>query len=78
TPVTYQAETERLTGSFFKGVRGGTAYFEAFANGALGIADGITAPAAVAGLALLYVDTADGDLKVRFGDGTIKTIVVDT
>jgi hypothetical protein len=41
--------------------------------------DGVTAPSAsVASHALLYVDTADGDLKVRFADGTIKTIVVDT
>lgn len=78
TPVTIQAETGRSTGSFFKGVRGGTAYFEAFASGALGIADGITAPSTVAGMALIYVDTADGDLKVKFGDGTVKTIVVDT
>jgi hypothetical protein len=78
TPITLQLETGRATGSFAKGVRAGTTYFEAFANGALGIADGITAPAAVTGLALLYVDTADGDLKVRFGDGTVKTIVTDT
>lgn len=78
TPVTIQAETGRSTGSFFKGVRGGTAYFEAYASGALGIADGITAPSTEAGMALIYVDAADGDLKVKFGDGTVKTIVVDT
>ena len=47
-------------------------------DGALGIPDGITAPAAATGLAKLYVDTADGDLKVIFADGTVKTIVVDT
>ena len=40
--------------------------------------DGITAPAAVSGRAIIYVDTADGDLKIVFGDGTVKTIVVDT
>lgn len=40
--------------------------------------DGVTAPSAVTALALIYVDTADGDLKIRFSDGTIKTIVVDT
>lgn len=44
----------------------------------LSLTDGITAPAAVAGRARIYVDTADGDLKVIFGDGTVKTIVVDT
>lgn len=42
------------------------------------LVDGITAPSATSGLAKIYVDTADGDLKVIFGDGTIKTIVVDT
>lgn len=48
------------------------------ANNTLALRDGQTAPAAISGLAQIYVDTADGDLKVRFGDGTIKTIVVDT
>lgn len=78
TPVTVQAETERLTGSFFRGRRGGATYFEAYANGAIGIADGITAPGTVAGMAQIYVDTADGDLKIKFGDGVTKTIVLDT
>lgn len=77
-PITLQLETGRASGSFVKGVRAGTTYFEAYASGSLGIADGITAPATVAGMAQLYVDTADGDLKVKFGDGTVKTIVVDT
>ena len=40
--------------------------------------DGITAPATVPGYAVLYVDVADGDLKVRFGDGTIKVVAFDT
>lgn len=40
--------------------------------------DGVTAPTAVPGLAIQYVDIADGDLKVVFGDGTRKTITVDT
>lgn len=44
----------------------------------LDITDGVTAPASAAGRARIYVDTADGDLKVIFGDGTVKTIVVDT
>lgn len=42
------------------------------------IIDGITAPATLAGFAQIYVDTADGDLKVKFGDGVTKTIVTDT
>lgn len=44
----------------------------------LDVTDGITAPAAATGRARIYVDTADGDLKVVFADGTIKTIVTDT
>ena len=43
-----------------------------------GMVDGVTAPGATAGYAKIYVDTADGDLKVIFGDGTIKTIATDT
>jgi hypothetical protein len=45
---------------------------------ASGIVDGIVSPAAVAGLAYIYIDGSDGDLKVRFGDGVTKTIVTDT
>ena len=44
----------------------------------LAVPDGITAPSTMSGWAQIYVDTADGDLKVKFGDGTVKTIVVDT
>jgi hypothetical protein len=44
----------------------------------LDINDGMTAPAAATGRARIYVDTADGDLKVVFADGTVKTIVTDT
>ena len=32
----------------------------------------------VAGSGLIYVDSADGDLKIKFGDGTVKTIATDT
>ena len=39
--------------------------------------DGITEPNAVTGYAILFVDTADGDLKVKFSDGVVKTIVTD-
>jgi hypothetical protein len=44
----------------------------------LDITDGVSAPGVKAGFARIYVDTADGDLKVIFGDGTIKTIMTDT
>ena len=43
-----------------------------------GLVDGVTAPGAASGYARIYVDSADGDLKVVFGDGTIKTIVTDS
>jgi hypothetical protein len=43
----------------------------------LSITDGVTAPGGSVGLARIYVDTADGDLKVVFGDGTVKLIVAD-
>jgi hypothetical protein len=42
------------------------------------VVDGVTAPGATSGLAKIYVDAADGDLKVVFGDGTIKTLATDT
>lgn len=44
----------------------------------LRLADGVTAPTSAVGYALIYVDTADGDLKVRFGDGFTATIVTDS
>lgn len=47
-------------------------------NGDIALVDGMTAPTATSGFAKLYVDSADGDLKIRFGDGTTKTIVTDT
>lgn len=47
-------------------------------TGGLALQDGATAPSATAGAAKVYVDTADGDLKVMFGDGVTKTIATDT
>jgi hypothetical protein len=46
--------------------------------GAICLTDGISTPSTHGGKATIYVDSADGDLKVRFGDGTVKTIVSDT
>lgn len=42
------------------------------------LADGITAPTTISGSAVIYVDAADGDLKIKFSDGIVKTIVTDT
>lgn len=46
-------------------------------NGPFRLVDGITEPGTVAGFAQLYVDAADGDLKVKFGDGVVKTLATD-
>ena len=40
--------------------------------------DGITAPATLSGFAIIYVDTADGSLKVKFDSGNVKTIATDS
>jgi hypothetical protein len=45
---------------------------------AISVPDGITAPGTVSGKTYIYVDTADGDLKVKFGDGTVKVLAADT
>lgn len=44
----------------------------------LTVSDGVTEPTTTTGQTFLYVDTLDGDLKVKFGDGTVKTIATDT
>lgn len=44
----------------------------------LALTDGVTAPTSTAGLAQIYVDSADGDLKIRFGDGFTATIQTDS
>ena len=44
----------------------------------LSLIDRIPAPAAIPGHAQLFVDAADGDLKILFPDGTIKRLVTDT
>jgi parallel beta-helix repeat protein len=41
------------------------------------LVDGITAPATRAGWATIYVDTADGNLKVKFGDGFVAQLAAD-
>jgi hypothetical protein len=43
----------------------------------LAVTDGITAPGAGSGVARIYVDTADGSLKVVFASGTVKTLTTD-
>ena len=60
-------------------VAGGMGVAEAVNAGTFyGLVDGVTAPATESGYARIYVDSADGDLKVKFGDGTVKTIATDS
>ena len=47
-------------------------------NNALYLLDGITAPSTASGWGIIYIDTSDGDLKIKFGDGTVTTIAADT
>lgn len=48
------------------------------ADGVFWILDGVTAPvASVSGMAGLYIDSADGDPKIRFADGVVKIISTD-
>lgn len=42
------------------------------------LTDGITNPSALSGYAMIYVDSADGDLKVKFGDSVVKVLATDT
>jgi len=46
--------------------------------GDIRLTDGKAAPATEAGYAILYVDSADGDLKVKFGNGFVATIAADS
>ena len=55
-----------------------TKFLDMLRAGVLSIPDGIVAPGPTVGLVKIYVDVADGDLKVVFGDGVVKTITVDS
>lgn len=51
---------------------------DAFESEVLSIYDGVQIPDQLVDRATIYIDAADGDLKIKFSDNTIKTIVVDT
>lgn len=55
-----------------------TARWTNMTSNQLTLTDGISAPAAITGGAQIYIDSADGDLKVRFADGVTKVIAADT
>lgn len=46
-------------------------------SGALRLRDGMPAPSTLTGYANVYVDTADGDLKVKFADGATRVVCSD-
>jgi hypothetical protein len=46
-------------------------------DGAICIKDGMSPPSTHAGKASIYVDSSDGNLKVKFGNGAVRTIVTD-
>jgi len=59
-------------------VDGGGAAFKGVRMPKLVLDDGVTPQGALTGMAQIYVDAADGDLKIKFGDGVIKTIMTDS
>ena len=71
-PIDVGAETTRGTGPGFAYEDHGHIIPIAY------LTDGVAAPAAVTGKALLYVDNADGDLKVKFSDGHVAVIAADS
>lgn len=82
--ATSQTQSETARGGFIElqttpnGSVTRTSQFRVSEDGGIAIVDGITAPATLAGWGKIYIDTADGDLKIKYGDGTVKLIVTDT
>lgn len=73
TPPTESVISLRTLGSKFYWNKTG----DTFTN-SVAVVDGITAPTAIVGQAIIYVDISDGDLKCRFGNGFIATIANDS
>jgi len=64
---------------FYTSIEGTTAQIGGFSyKKAMFLIDGVSEPSTVSGLAYIFVDSADGDLKVKFGDGTVTTIAADS
>lgn len=72
------ADDEDPAASILTFWRDGTTPIAAMFGSPMGVPDGSTAPSAISGQALIYVDSEDGDLKVKFADGVVKTIAADT
>ena len=47
-------------------------------GGMIGLLDGVTAPSALAGYGLMFIDLSGGDLKIIFSDGFTRTIGLDS
>lgn len=47
-------------------------------NGGIALLDGIAEPDTLAGFTQIYVDSTDGDLKAKFGDGFVGIIRADS
>jgi hypothetical protein len=74
TTVSGGGAITRETG-FYSYVVAGAGKLGFLADGApIGLKDGIAAPATITGVAQLYVDVADGFLKVKFGGGTVVNL----
>lgn len=73
--LTTAMQIRRSNGNVGIGVTGASAKLQV--NGQVGIVDGMSAPSTLSGYGQIYIDSADGDLKIKFGDGTVKTIVTD-
>lgn len=42
------------------------------------LVDGVSTPATETGWGIIYIDSSDGDLKIKFGNGFVATIVADS
>jgi len=71
------ATTRDISGNFPENAGGGDMHLPTPQEQRLLLVDGIAAPAASVGYTKLYTDVADGDLKVIFGDGIVKTLATD-
>lgn len=50
---------------------------ESYALPTIRLQDGVTAPDTETGVVSIWTDSTSGDLKIKFGNGTTKTIITD-
>ncbi len=83
TGVTYEFEPRRFSTSDTATLGGSSQYWQRAYVDRLMLTDGRAEPDTASGTwdtsgAVIYIDSADGDLKIKFIDGVVKTIVTDT